>query len=180
VSWTRVSLLREIEVGGRSAAELLDARTFDDLQLASLVADGDKLFVNGQRNPGYYAFPAGGVAASGGAASTATSTPRDISDRLMVFDVGSKTLAPIYDQSTGMYNVELMGVHQGKLFVNLPGDGLVIVDVSDPSKPAALHFARTLGYATHIEFAGDDAYVGSGFFGITHIDLRSASSLAVD
>jgi hypothetical protein len=106
--------------------------------------------------------------------------PQDLSDRLMVFDLSTKKLTSIYEQSTRMFNVQLMGVHQGRLFVNLEGDGLLIVDVTNPANPVGLHFARTLGYATHIEFAGDDAYVGSGFFGTTHIDLRAISSLPVD
>jgi hypothetical protein len=98
----------------------------------------------------------------------------------MAFDLSAKKLDLVYDQSTKMFNVQLMGVHQGKLFVNLAGDGILIVDVKDAAKPFGVQFNRTLGYATHIEFAGDDAYVGSGFFGTTHIDLRGAPSIVLD
>jgi hypothetical protein len=187
-SWTRVNLLREIDLRGQGAAELLDSRVFDDLQLASLVADGDKLFVNGRHGYGYLYGGYGGYGGGGvGVAPPAGVTPvgaaapkEDLSDRLLIFDLATKKLTPVYDQATRMFNVELMGVHQGRLFVNLAGDGLLIVDVTNPASPAGLHFVRTLGYATHIEFAGDDAYLASGFFGTTHIDLRGASSLPVD
>jgi hypothetical protein len=181
-TWSRLSLLREISLSGQVAAELLDARTFRDLNLASLVADGDRLFVNGQKSYGFYGpgvAVAGDVAVPGG--GTPTNTPKpDLSDRLMAFDLAKKKLDLVYDNSTKMFNVQLMGVHQGKLFVNLAGDGILIVDVADAAKPFGVQFTRTLGYATHIEFAGDDVYVGSGFFGTTHIDLRGGPSIGVD
>jgi hypothetical protein len=182
-TWTRVSLLREIDVAGRTVAELLDARVFENLVLASLVADGNKLYVNGRHGYGfYYPAGAGGVVGVGGGGSAASSTTNgdDMSDRLMIFDVGAKKLTSVYDQATRMFNVELMGVKDGKLFVNLSGDGVLVVDVTRPDQPAGLRFERTLGYATHIEIAGDDAYVASGFFGTTHINLRGLSTLPVD
>jgi hypothetical protein len=185
-SWSRLSLLREISLNGQVAAELMDARTFTDLGLASLVVDGERLFVNGQRSwGGYYGGPAGGDVVVGGGAvapgggSTPAAKP-DLSDRLMAFDLSAKKLNLVYDNSTKMFNVQLMGVHQGRLFVNLAGDGILIVDVQDAAKPVGVQFNRTLGWATHIEFAGDDAYVGSGFFGTTHIDLRGTPSILLD
>jgi hypothetical protein len=183
-TWSRLSLLREISLNGQAAAELLDARTFNDLNLASLVADGDRLFVNGQKSYGYYYGPAvgvgGGDVAVGGGSAPSTMPKPDLSDRLMAFDLSKKKLDLVYDNSTKMFNVQLMGVHQGKLFVNLAGDGILVIDTTDAAKPFGVQFNRTLGYATHIEFAGDDVYVGSGFFGTTHIDLRGAPSIDVN
>ena len=97
----------------------------------------------------------------------------------MAIDLSGQSLALAYDQPMKTYNARLMGVHRGRLFVNVPGDGILIANVADVANPVGLHFARTLGYATHIAFAGDDAYVASGYFGISHIDLRAAGSLAV-
>ncbi|HXU83457.1 MAG TPA: beta-propeller domain-containing protein [Polyangia bacterium] len=183
-TWSRLSLLREISLDGKVAAELLDQKTFNDLSLASLVADGDRLFVNGQRSYGFFwggpAVGGGDVGPGGGAAPPSTMPKPDLSDRLMAFDLSQKKLDLVYDNSTKMFNVQLMGVHQGKLFVNLAGDGILIVDVADAAKPFGVQFSRTLGYATHIEFAGDDVYVGSGFFGTTHIDLRGAPTIDVN
>jgi hypothetical protein len=178
VSWTRTSLLREIDLGGRAAAELLDTHTFDNLYLASLVSDGDKLFINGRKQY-YYAYAVPGAVATGGGGAAPATTPvmQDLSDRLMAFDLGGKKLQQVYDASTGMYNVELMGINKGRLFANLAGDGILITDVSDPAAPKGLHFERTLGYATHIEFVGSDVYVGSGFFGTRQIDLTNLRAL---
>jgi hypothetical protein len=180
VSWTRASLLREISLGGRPAAELMDSRVFESLRLTSLVSDGERLFVNGQRSYSRYTFGDAPVRSDTAGPDGGAVMMQDLSDRLMAFDLSGKKLALVYDQSTRMYNVQLMGVHQGRLFANLAGDGILIVDVTDAAKPVGLHFARTLGYATHIEFAGDDAYVGSGYFGTTHLDLRAVASLPVE
>jgi hypothetical protein len=177
MTWTRTSLLREIVAGGKPAAELLDDRVFENLSLAGLVAEGDKVFVNSRRNNYYYGR--GGVAVSSDGVA-APQKPEDVSDRLMVFDLSGKKLNQVYDAPTRMQNIQLMGVNGGRLFANLQGDGILILDVRNPAKPAGLHFARTLGYATHIEFAGDDAYVASGYFGITHIDLAAKASLGVE
>jgi hypothetical protein len=98
----------------------------------------------------------------------------------MAFDLSGKKLDLVYDQSTAMYNVQLMGVHDGRLFVNLSGDGILIIDVTDAAHPVGQRFERTLGWATSIEFAGEDAYVGSGFFGTTHLDLRGLPSIATN
>jgi hypothetical protein len=94
-----------------------------------------------------------------------------------------------------MYNVQLMGTHAGKLFVNLAGngqyydygygshgggDGILVVDVADPAAPKGVKFMRTLGLATHIEFFGDDVYVASGHFGLYHMNLASPPDLAIE
>jgi hypothetical protein len=160
-TWTRLNLLRETNQAGMPAAELLDGKVFESLYLGSLVADAQRLFVVGRRT----------------ATAATTGMTVDSSDRLMALDLSGNKLNLVYDQSMRTSNVRLMGVHDGRLFANLPGDGILIADVADAAKPLGLHFTRTLGYATHIEFAGDDAYVGSGYFGTTHIDLKAAASL---
>jgi hypothetical protein len=199
-SWTRISLLRVISLlGGKPAAELMDSRTFEDLNMSSLVADGQRIFVNGQAgygpwwgygyrggvSDGVAVSPGGGsapVAEPGRAAVTtlAQTTTNDRSDRLMALDLSKNKLNLVYDQSTKMHNVQLMGVHENRLFMNLAGDGIMIVDVADAQNPFGVQFHRTLGWATHIEFAGDDAYVGSGFFGTTHLDLRGLPTIPSD
>jgi hypothetical protein len=174
VSWTRISLLREIAWEGKPAAELLDDRVFENLSLATLVTDGERFFFNGKRQ--HYGAVSRATVSPGGAPVSST-PPQDLSDRLMAFDLSGKKLELVYDAPTRASNVQLMGAHLGRLFANLAGDGILILDVSNPAKPTGQHFERTLGYATHIEFVGSDAYVGSGYFGTTHIDLRSARSL---
>jgi hypothetical protein len=83
----------------------------------------------------------------------------------------------LYDQPTGSYDLQLMGTYQGRLFANLQGDGVLVVDVDNPAAPHGLRFVRTLGYASHIEFAGNDAYIAAGYFGVYHLDLESAPEI---
>jgi len=189
---TRLAFLRQINgVAGPLAQLLGNTHTFGNISPSALVVDGDKLFVNG--HAGYFGYASGSgvarggdvaVAAPGGgaiapAALTAERWETD-SDRLVIFDLSRRALDVVYDQPMRAYNVQLMGTHQGRLFVNLQGDGILMVDVTKPSQPVGVRFLRTLGYASHIEFAGDDAYVAAGYFGVYRMDLRGASEIPVD
>lgn len=160
--------------GSGSFAELLDARLFTDLSLSALiVVDGTKLLVSAQRQFWSWAPPPGThVVASPGWEIT--------SDRLMSFDLAGGALTTAYDRPTRTYGVQLMGAHQGKLFVTLPNDGVSMVDVADPARPRGTKFLRTLGWATHLEFAGDEVYVASGNFGVFNIKLDTAGEIPVD
>ena len=71
------------------------------------------------------------------------------------------TFNTLYDQPTGTNGAQFMGVYQHQLFVNLSGDGLFAVDVTDPAHPFGRGFLRTLGWGTHVAFAGNSAYVAS-------------------
>jgi hypothetical protein len=187
----RLALLRAVTVSGKPAAELLDSRSFTDMYLAGLVLDGDKLFVNGRPQVNYFwgyggvavggARPAGGgVAVDDSAAPAPQPSWEQTSDRLMIFDLSQGRLRSVYDQPTKAYNVQLMGTHQGKLFLNLQGDGILVIDVTDPAEPKGVRFLRTLGWASHIEFAGDDVYVTAGHFGVFHMTLSAAPAIAIE
>jgi hypothetical protein len=114
----------------------------------------------------------------------------------MIFDLAGNKLLPTHDQPTRMYNVQLMGVHAGKLFINLRGnggyygdsrfgggfgggDGILVLDVTNPAAPKGVKFLRTLGTASHIEFFGDDVYVASGHFGLYHMSLAAPPDLQI-
>ena len=49
--------------------------------------------------------------------------------------------------------------------------------MSDPAQPYGQQFMRTLGWASHIEFAGDSAYVASGHFGVFQMKLSAPPSI---
>ena len=102
----------------------------------------------------------------------------DLSDHLVFFDTSLGKLAKKYSEATGTYNVRLMGTYRNRLFLNLPGDGVLVVDASNPSAPVGKQFVRTLGWASHIEFAGDTAFVASGNFGIYELQLDSPLVIA--
>jgi hypothetical protein len=188
-STLRLSLLRETTVGARTLASLLDSKSFDDTSPSSMVLDGQTLMLVAHKQPqyGYYYYPGGvtnggpavGVAALTAALTTTDpATPKaDDSDRLIAYDLSGGKFATKYDAPTGMYNSDLIGVHDGRLLVNLQGDGFLVVDVTDASKPVGVRFVRTLGWANNIEFAGNDVYVSSGYFGVQHFGVGDAPSL---
>jgi hypothetical protein len=154
----RLNLLRKL--GGLGVAQLLDYRAFPDFTLKGVVRDGERLFVNARPDYNYQ--------------RDNNLEWYEVSDHLMIFDLGGLHLDEKYGEPTGTYQVRMMGVNQGKLFLNLPGDGILAVDVSNPAAPVGQKFMRTLGYATHLEFAGSKAYVAAGYFGIFEMDLGAS------
>jgi hypothetical protein len=82
-----------------------------------------------------------------------------------------------YDQPTELTNLDLMGAQQDKLFVNLQGDGILVVDVTSAAAPKGLSFYRTLGWASGIEFAGTSAYVPADYYGTYRLDLNAPGNL---
>lgn len=159
-----LALLRQTVADGVVAAELLDTRTFSDLSLSALVREGDKLILTGQ--PYYYYW-----------GSSSTQSWETTSSHLILLDLSQKRLDVSYDQPTKAYNLTIMGTQKDRAFLNLPGDGIVVVDTTQPTAPIGVSFLRTLGYATHLESFGNDVYVASGYFGIDHLSLLDPPNL---
>jgi hypothetical protein len=179
---TRLNLLRQVSVGGKPAAELLDTKVFSNIYLAGLTVSGDTMYVTGEQNYWGWGYsmaigPGGGVANSG-----ASSTPdwQTTSDRLMIYDLSNNTFATLYDQPTKAYNLQIMGATQGRLFLNLSGDGILAVDVSNPAQPTGVNFLRTLGWANTMQAFGNDLYVASGYFGLNHMSLTAPAAMPVN
>jgi hypothetical protein len=166
---TDVSLLRALS---SSKAELLDHHLFTDLSLSSMIVDGSRLYVVGQQQYYWWSYDAYRAANPPSWEST--------SDRLLIFDTGAGTLASLYNEPTRTYGVQLMGTHAGKLFINLPGDGVLMADVSNPAAPQGQRFMRTLGYSSALEFADQDAYQASGHFGIFDMNLGAPGKLPAE
>jgi hypothetical protein len=165
---TRLNLLRQVG----DLAALTDSHTFADTNLSSFVLDHDRLFVSAQNLYYWWAYPA--------LQAANPPTWESTTDRLEIFDVSAGKLTSLYDQPTRTYGVQLMGMYQGRLFVSLPGDGVLAADVSDPTQPSGLRFLRTLGWASHLEFAGNDGYVAAGSFGVFDLDLTQPADVPVD
>lgn len=171
VGSTRLSYLRLREDGGVPAAELLDDRTFRDIDPGSLLLGGDRLHVAGQPTEG---------ASRATTEMSSTPAPERLSTRLVIFDLAGGKLETVYDQPTRMTQVQLMGTQRDRLFLNLPGDGILVVDTAVPSAPKALRFVRTLGWASHLELFDDDLYVANGHFGVTHLGLTDPASFPTE
>ncbi|HEX7500771.1 MAG TPA: hypothetical protein VF524_10785, partial [Polyangia bacterium] len=191
----KLNLLRAVVVGGKTGAERLDTRSFSDVSPRSMVYDGDRIYMTISNSPYYYGYYSVGLAVPGGAASGGVARPSsgssasggasggtaapapDTSDHLAIIDMSQRLLTATYDQPTELFNLDLMGVQQNKLFVNLQGDGILVVDVASAAAPKGVSFYRTLGYASGIEFAGTSAYVPASYYGTYHLDLSAPGNL---
>jgi hypothetical protein len=160
----KLALLREVNVAGGLAAELLDTNILRGVSLSALVRDGNTLIITAQ--PYFTSY------------AEANSAPWDeASDRFMVIDLSANRLDLAYDQPTDSYYMQIMGTQKGRAFLHLQADGIVVVDIAKPTAPTPVRFLRTLGYATHLESFGDDVYVASGYFGIDHMSLTEPPSI---
>lgn len=106
-----------------------------------------------------------------------TGAVADTSDRLAIIDMAQGLLTLTYDQPTGLSGLDLMGTSGNKLFVNLQGDGILLVDVANPAAPVAQSFYRTLGWASGIELAGTTAYVPAYYYGTYRLALDGPGNL---
>jgi hypothetical protein len=101
-------------------------------------------------------------------------------DQLLIYSVGMLKLSSLFSETLGTERVELMGVHKGLLFLNLPSDGVLVVDAGNPLDPRGHRFVRTLGYATQVEFFAGTAYVPAGHYGVYEVDLYGPPSLPLE
>lgn len=190
-----LNLLAVQSNAGVPRAALLDQRTFDGMSPEAMVYDGDRIYLVISDAPNFWGYVGGpgiavsapvgvGVASSGGTAvggasggsGGSTQPAADASDRLAIIDTSAGTLASSYEQPTELTNLDLMGAAQNRLFVNLQGDGILVVDVTSASAPKALSFYRTLGWASGIEFAGGSAYVPANNYGTYRLDLNAVGT----
>ncbi len=51
---------------------------------------------------------------------------------------------------------------------------------ANAARPRAVRFLRTLGWGANIMFAGRDAYVASGHFGVAHLPLGETGGLPLE
>ena len=160
--WQQIFRLYILEkLSGRSAALLKDFKTFSSWQLHNLLLDNNRLYISARRD-WYYL-------------QKNKKQWNSQSDNLMIFDLKKQSFDQKLSVPTRTYGVQISGVYKNRLILNLPGEGLMLVDVQDLTAPNALHFERTLGWATNIEFSGDKVLVAAGHFGIYEMDISKIS-----
>ena len=86
-------------------------------------------------------------------------------------------LSERFAEDLGTDGIELMGVHDRKLFISLAGDGVMVVDTNNVAKPVARDFVHTLGYAWSVEVAGNDALIPAGHYGTYQLSLLGTKTL---
>ncbi len=148
-----------------STAALQDSYLFGDRQLSSLVGEADRIYVTSTKDYLYYATPEAQAAAA----------KEDRTDALTVFDTSAATLARPYDSTLGISGVQGMGTQPGRLFLNISGGGVLVVDTTDASKPFGRTFLRTLGWGSYLEFSGSTLYAAAGNFGVFQKSLEDTA-----
>ncbi|MCB9644526.1 MAG: beta-propeller domain-containing protein [Myxococcales bacterium] len=142
-------------------AVLQASQSFLSWQLKDMIVDGSRLYLNATRD--WYYLQENQL------------EWYDRSDSLMIFDLSKNTFDSKFSQATRTSNMQLSGVQNNRLFIQLPGEGLLITDVTNASAPKGLHFERTLGWAQNVELSGDYAFIASGHFGIYQVNLTKAT-----
>jgi hypothetical protein len=66
---------------------------------------------------------------------------------------------------------------KGRALYQVPG-GLLVVDVSDPTKPKAQAFFPVIGWPGDIVFDGDSILFGAGQYGVYRLDAGVSNLLA--
>lgn len=160
---TRLYLLEE----DGNLARLKDFHVFKSWYLRNLLIDGDKLYMTARRD-WYYLEIQRNKAGQ-------TTSELDNGDHLLIFNLKNNVFKQEFAKPTRTYNMQLMGIQKGRLFINLPGEGLLVTDVKNTTTPKGLHFERTLGWSSHVEFDGDYALIAAGHFGIYHVDLTQTT-----
>ncbi len=155
VSQPRLNLLRRSVEGDAVKAAYQDGRLFEGWYLGDMVRGGSRLFLNAM--PGYY-DPSG-------------LEPRR--DRLTIFELSGMTFDERFSATTGTSYSQLMGLHGNALFVYLPADGLLILDVGAGTEPRGVSFVPSDDRVSHVERIGDRALLAVGHRGIVEVDLAA-------
>lgn len=150
----------DLSADGKTAT-LQDFLSFLGWDMGNLLTDGNRLYLT--TFPDWY---------------TLQQKKLDYSQRtahIHIYDMSQDTLRNRFTGDTKAPNLQIMGAHNNKLFLNLQGDGVFVINVQDPSKPEGTHFERTLGWVSHVEFSGDKAFLAAGHFGIYTLDLGTTN-----
>ncbi|TNE46608.1 MAG: hypothetical protein EP343_23690 [Deltaproteobacteria bacterium] len=155
----RIYLLDQSTDGKK--AILRDFRSFLGWDMGNLLTDGNRMYLTTYRD-WYYLH----------------TNKLDYSHRtahLHIYDMTTSSFRQRFVGDTRANNLQIMGAYNKRLFLNLQGDGVLVVDTQDASKPKGTHFERTLGWVTHVEFSGDKAFMAAGHFGIYTLNLKNVN-----
>lgn len=165
--------LSTVELGyGRSTVSAVAPQWAMDLR--ELVLDGGRLYANLAERSTY----GWGGPILPWARGAIRMPMRTAGNELRIFQVNASTLAERFAGELGLDSLSLMGARDGKLFVSLEGQGVLVADTYDAARPSARDFVRTLGYASSLEIAGTEAYVPAGHYGIYTVPMFGPRALA--
>ncbi len=165
----RLHLLQRLD---DSTASLLDSRSFEGRSLGSLVGDADRVYVTTDK--AYrYSYATDVAAKSSG--TTSTSSTADEATKLTVLDTTQLALSAPFENTLGLRNASAMGTSANRLYLNISGAGVLVLDVANPAMPVGRSFLRTLGWGSSLEISSDTLYVAAGNFGVFQRALADAT-----
>lgn len=151
-----------------NTAKVEDARPFWGMDMRDLVIDDGRVYANlAERS----SFGGWGPMFRGPIRYAPPAT------ELRILSSTGDKLSERFSEELGTEGIDLMGVHDRKLFVSLSGDGVLVVDANDVEKPFAREFVRTLGWGWSVEFAGNDALIPAGNYGTYQLSLAGMKRL---
>lgn len=98
--------------------------------------------------------------------------------QLAIFKISTAAnLLPKFQSDLGAEGMELVAARGDKLFLQIPSDGLLVLDVDPMTAPKGHAFLRTLGYGGEVEISGNKALVAAGHYGVYSLPLSGAPSI---
>lgn len=158
-------------------ARLDDSLSLGDRQLSDMVGDAKRLFLNLTTTSWWGDVTSSGTSGAAGTGS-ASSAPVTSTNALVAIDLSGDRLDQRFSGALGLVSPQLMGLHGDRLFANLPGDGVLVIDVAALEAPVGVNFLRTLGWATHLAFNEPMVFVAAGNFGVFELDMSQPAMLA--
>jgi hypothetical protein len=154
---------------GFTSATLVSSTTLTGLTVASAAREGSRLYLDASARRIYGGGP--------GPALKVMMPTAPAEDELVAFDLYFLDFQRLFQHKLGTENATILAATKGRLLYQLPGDGLLVIDASNPSKPRGQQFLRTQDWGTEAEVVGTTAYVAAGYYGIYELDLASSGAL---
>jgi hypothetical protein len=153
-----------------SKAMLFDTTRLTGLRVDSAMREGGRLYLVAGERRDFYPMPMMKMIPYSASAA----------DRLMIIDVGAAILDRLFAQEIGTESASLLAVQQGRLFLGIAGDGVLVINATNASKPSGQQFLRTLEQPGAVELVGNTAYVPAGYYGVYQLDVTKAAQLPLE
>jgi len=92
-----------------------------------------------------------------------------------IYNLSQNKFEKLYFDHTNATSFQLVSIYKNRLLVKIASVGMLIADISNPRSPKALHYIRTLGWVTSMEYFDDKLWLSAGAFGIFSLDLNQGS-----
>jgi hypothetical protein len=153
-----------------SKAMLLDTTRLTGLRVDSAMREGGRLYLIAGERHDFYPMPM----------MKMIPYSASVEDRLMIIDMGAAMLDRLFAQEIGTESASLLAVQQGRLFLGIAGDGVLVINALNASKPTGQQFLRTLEQPSAVELVGNSAYIPAGYYGVYQLDVTQSAQLPLE